>query len=147
MPRAPSMPVTPSPQYRSGYARQSMVGGAQYAPSRMPSASMQGGPSMVMTGEIGEGSDLQKKRFTYYDKAELRQLINEARMALKRKDKKNKGKGDANVGVASNLPNHNNAPTKETTRPEGATEDANNDPRTFGVNPLDHLTSRGGRTP
>ncbi len=147
MPRAPRMPSMPSPQYSSGYARQSMAGGAQYSPSRMPSASMQGGPSMVMTGEIGEGSDLQKKRFTYYDKAELRQLINEARMALKRKDKKNKGKGDANVGVASNLPNHNNAPTKETTRPEGATEDANNDPRTFGVNPLDHLTSRGGRTP
>ena len=29
MPRAPRMPVTPSPQYRSGYSNQSMVSGAQ----------------------------------------------------------------------------------------------------------------------
>ena len=148
MPRAPRMPVTPSPQYQSGYARQSMAGGAQYAPSRMPSASVQGGPSMVMTSEVGDGSDLQKRGMTYYDTAELRQLINEARRALKRKESKKKGMGTRDTGGAgSSLPRHNNAPTKETTRPEGATEDANNDPRTFGVNPLDHLTGKGGRTP
>ena len=148
MPRAPSMPVTPSPQYRSGYSNQSMVSGAQYAPSRMPSASMQGGPSMVMTSELGEGSDLQKRGMSYYDTSELRQLINEARQALKRKESKKKGMGSKDTGGAgSNLPRHNNAPTKETTNPTGATEDANNDPRTFGVNPLDHLTGKGGRTP
>jgi hypothetical protein len=148
MPRAPRMPVTPSPQYRSGYSNQSMVSGAQYAPSRMPSASMQGGPSMVMTSELGEGSDLQKRGMSYYDTSELRQLINEARQALKRKESKKKGMGSKDTGGAgSNLPRHNNAPTKETTNPTGATEDANNDPRTFGVNPLDHLTGKGGRTP
>jgi hypothetical protein len=148
MPRAPRMPATPSPQYQSGYARQSMAGGAQYAPSRMPSASVQGGPSMVMTSEVGDGSDLQKRGMTYYDTAELRQLINEARRALKQKESKKKGMGTRDTGGAgSSLPRHNNAPTKETTRPEGATEDANNDPRTFGVNPLDHLTGKGGRTP
>ena len=148
MPKAPRMPVTPSPQYQSGYARQSMAGGAQYAPSRMPSASVQGGPSMVMTSEVGDGSDLQKRGMTYYDTAELRQLINEARRALKQKESKKKGMGTRDTGGAgSSLPRHNNAPTKETTRPEGATEDANNDPRTFGVNPLDHLTGKGGRTP
>jgi hypothetical protein len=100
-----------------------------------------------MTSEVGEGSELQKRGLSYYDMAELRQLVNDARRAMKRKETKKKGKGEKNVGSASNLPAHNNAPTKETTRPEGATEDATNDPRTFGINPLDHLTSRGGRTP
>lgn len=103
---------------------------------------------MVMTSKVGVGSDIQKRGLSYYDTAELRQLINEARRALKRKDTKKKGKGTTDTsGAGSNLPRHNNAPTKETTRPEGATEDANNEPRTFGINPLDHLTSRGGRTP
>jgi hypothetical protein len=148
MPRAPNMPSTPSPQYQSGYSNQSMAGGAQYMPSRMPSATMQGGPSMVMTSKVGVGSDLQKRGMSYYDSSELRQLINEARQALKRKESKKKGMGSKDTGGAgSNLPRHNNAPTKETTTPTGATEDANNDPRTFGVNPLDHLTGRGGRTP
>jgi len=148
MPRVPNMPSTPSPHYQSGYANQSMAGGAQYTPSRMPSATVQGGPSMVMTSKVGVGSDLQKRGLSYYDTSELRQLINEARQALKRKDSKKKGMGSKDTGGAgSNLPRHNNAPTKETTRPEGATEDVNNDPRTFGVNPLDHLTGRGGRTP
>ena len=148
MPRAPRMPNVPSPQYQSGYANQSMAGGAQYMPSRMPSASVQGGPSMVMTSKVGVGSDLQKRGMSYYDTSELRQLINEARQALKRKESKKKGMGSKDTGGAgSNLPRHNNAPTKETTNPTGATEDANNDPRTFGVNPLDHLTGKGGRTP
>ena len=148
MPRAPSMPVTPSPQYQSGYANQRMAGGAQYMPSRMPSASVQGGPSMVMTSELGEGSDLQKRRMSYYDTSELRQLINDARRALKRKDSKKKGMGTKDTsGAGSSLPRHNNAPTKETTNPTGATEDAKNDARTFGTNPLEHLTGRGGRTP
>ena len=103
---------------------------------------------MVMTSELGEGSDLQKRGMSYYDTSELRQLINEARQALKRKESKKKGMGSKDTGGAgSNLPRHNNAPTKETTNPTGATQDANNDPRTFGVNPLDHLTGKGGRTP
>ena len=149
MPRAPPIPgAPPLPQARSGYSSQSMAGGPQYVPSRMPSASVQGGPSMVMTSKVGVGSDLQKRGLSYYDVAELRQLVNDARRALKRKESKKKSKGTSDTsGAGSNLPRHNNAPTKETTRPEGATEDANNEPRTFGINPLDHLTSRGGRTP
>ena len=103
---------------------------------------------MVMTGEVGSGSDLQKRGLSYYDTAELRQLVNEARRALKRKETKKKGMGDKDTsGAGSNLPDHNNAPTKETTNPTGATEDANNDARTFGTNPLRHLTGKGGRTP
>lgn len=142
-PSIPSPPVMSQP--RMGVGVQGMSGQSPTYRPRLPSSAIQGAP--VMTSEVGEGSELQKRGLSYYDMAELRQLVNDARRAMKRKETKKKGKGDKNVGSASNLPAHNNAPTKETTRPEGATEDATNDPRTFGINPLDHLTSRGGRTP
>ena len=142
-PSIPSPPVMSQP--RMGVGVQGMAGQSPTYRPRLPTSSTQGAP--VMTSEVGEGSELQKRGLSYYDMAELRQLVNDARRAIKRKETKKKGKGDSNVGSASNLPAHNNAPTKETTRPEGATEDATNDPRLFGINPLDHLTSRGGRTP
>ena len=103
---------------------------------------------MVMTGEVGSGSDLQKRGLSYYDTAELRQLVNEARRALKRKETKKKGKGTPDTsGAGSNLPKHPENGPKQTTRPEGATEDANNEPRTFGMDPIGHIVGRGGRTP
>jgi hypothetical protein len=101
-----------------------------------------------MTGPRGKGSDLQKRSLTYYDIAELRQLVNEARRAIKQKESKKKGMGTKDTGGAgSNLPKHPENGPKQTTRPEGATEDANNEPRTFGMDPIGHYTSRGGRTP
>lgn len=118
-----------------------------YTPSRLPTARVQGGSMPLMTGNIGVGSEIQKKGLSYYDVAELRQLVVEARRALKEKETKKKGKGEKSVDAYSHLPMHGEAGPKQTTRPEGATEDANNEPRTFGINPLDHLTSRGGRTP
>ena len=118
-----------------------------YSPPKLPTSSVQGASPMMM-GEVGEGSDLKKRGLSFYDTSELRQLLIEARQALKRKETKKKGKGDKDTsGAGNNLPRHTEAGPKQTTRPEGATEDANNEPRTFGINPLDHLTSRGGRTP
>ena len=153
MPRAPSVPnlgmpsPSPVPQPRTGVGVQNMAGqGPQYTPARLPSATIQGASTMMM-GEVGEGSDLQKRGLSFYDASELRQLLIEARQALKRKETKKKGKGEKTVDAYSHLPRHTEAGPKQTTRPEGATEDANNEPRTFGMNPLDHLTSRGGRTP
>ena len=126
--------------------------GAMYTPSRVSTASVQGGypspspPASIMMGKIGEGSDLQKRGLSYYDMAELRQLVNEARRAMKRKDSKKKGKGEKSIDAASHLPAHTEAGPIRTTRNEGGTEDET-DARRFGINPLDHLTSRGGRTP
>ena len=103
--------------------------GAMYTPSRVSTSSIQGGypspspPAQIMMGKVGVGSDLQKRGLSYYDIAELRQLVNDARKAMKRKESKRKGKGE-----------------------KSGTEDET-DARTFGINPLDHLTSRGGRTP
>ena len=153
VPHAPQLPQLsmpsppPIPQPSRGVGVQSMAN-PNPMPARLPSTAVQGGPSMVMTSKVGIGSDIQKRGLSYYDTAELRQLVNEARRALKRKETKKKGMGDKDTsGAGSNLPRHNNAPTKETTNPTGATEDAKTDARTFGTNPLEHLTGRGGRTP
>ena len=149
-PHAPSMPQLPMPspppisQPSRGVAVQGMAAqGPMFNPSRVPTSSVQG----VMTGPIGEGSELQKKRLSYYDIAELRQLVNDARRALKRKESKKKGKGTGDTsGAGSNLPRHSENGPVTSTKPEGATEDET-DARRFGINPLDLYTSRGGRTP
>ena len=156
MPKLPQLGIPsppPIPQASRGVGVQNMAGqGAMYTPSRVPTASVQGGypspspPASIMMGKVGVGSDLQKRGLSYYDMAELRQLVNDARKAMKRKDNKRKGKGEKSVDAASHLPAHTEAGPKRTTRNEGGTEDET-DPRTFGINPLDHLTSRGGRTP
>ena len=143
MPTPPPIPSAP-PMPTAGVGVQQMAGPPMMRPGRVPSSSVQG----VMTGPRGKGSDLQKRSLTYYDIAELRQLVNEARRAIKQKESKKKGMGTKDTGGAgSNLPKHPENGPKQTTRPEGATEDANNEPRTFGMDPIGHYTSRGGRTP
>jgi hypothetical protein len=143
MPTPPPIPSAP-PMPMAGAAQQQMAGPPMMRPGRVPTSSVQG----VMTGPQGSGSDLQKRSLTYYDIAELRQLVNEARRAIKQKESKKKGMGTKDTGGAgSNLPKHPENGPKQTTRPEGATEDANNEPRTFGMDPIGHYTSRGGRTP
>ena len=143
MPTPPPIPSAP-PMPTAGVGVQRMAGPPMMRPGRVPSSSVQG----VMTGPRGKGSDLQKRSLTYYDIAELRQLVNEARRAIKQKESKKKGMGTKDTGGAgSNLPKHPENGPKQTTRPEGATEDANNEPRTFGMDPIGHYTSRGGRTP
>ena len=89
----------------------------------MPSASppMMSGtdePSMVMTSKVGVGSNLQKAKFGYYEITELRQLINQAKRALSRKEKKKKSTGNAE-SVRSKQ-----TPTGQTTKPQGGTENA-----------------------
>lgn len=152
-PARPSLPQVnmpsppPIPQASRGVAVQSMAN-PNPMPTRLPSATVQGGPSMVMTSEVGTGSDIQKRGLSYYDTAELRQLVNEARRALKRKETKKKSKGTKDTsGAGSNLPKHPENGPKQTTRPEGGTEDAKNEPRTFGLDPIGHIVGRGGRTP
>ncbi len=143
MPTPPPIPSAP-PMPMAGVAQQQMAGPPMMRPGRVPTSSVQG----IMTGPQGSGSDLQKRSLTYYDIAELRQLVNEARRAIKQKESKKKGMGTKDTGGAgSNLPKHPENGPKQTTRPEGATEDANNEPRTFGMDPIGHYTSRGGRTP
>ena len=144
MPTPPPMPgAPPIPMPTAGVGVQQMAAPPMMRPGRLPSSSVQG----VMTGPIGEGSEIQKK-LTRYDIIELRQLVADAKRAIRQKESKKKGMGTKDTaGAGSNLPKHPENGPKQTTRPEGATEDANNEPRTFGMDPIGHYTSRGGRTP
>ena len=144
MPTPPPMPgAPPMPMPTAGVGVQQMAAPPMMRPGRLPSSSVQG----VMTGPIGEGSEIQKK-LTRYDIIELRQLVADAKRAIRQKESKKKGMGTKDTaGAGSNLPKHPENGPKQTTRPEGATEDANNEPRTFGMDPIGHYTSRGGRTP
>lgn len=148
MPPRPTMPAPPPipsapPMPMVGVANQQMSAPPMMRPGRLPSSSVQG----VMTGPVGEGSEMQKS-LTRYDIIELRQLVADAKRAIRQKESKKKGMGTKDTGGAgSNLPKHPENGPKQTTRPEGATEDANNEPRTFGMDPIGHYTSRGGRTP
>jgi hypothetical protein len=82
-------------------------------------------PSMVMTGKVGVGSKLKKARFGYYEITELRQLINQAKRALARKEKKRKSMGTGDTGGASTTHSRGKqTPTGQTTKPEGGTENA-----------------------
>lgn len=105
------------------------AGGAAGMP-QMPTATppMMSGtmePSMVATGEFGAGSELQKARFGYYEITELRQLINQAKRALARKEKKKKSMGTGDTGgAATTHSRHKQTPTGQTTKPQGATENA-----------------------
>ena len=148
MPSVPNIPGEASPSPPMSVMGQ---GGGQVGVGmpKLPTATVQGaGPGMVLAGKVGVGSELQKRGLSYYDMAELRQLVNEARRAMKRKETKRKGMGTKDTsGAGSNLPKHPENGPKQTTRPEGATEDANNEPRTFGLDPIGHLVGRGGRTP
>ena len=103
-------------------------GGAAGMPSTGATPPMMNGtmePSMVATGEFGAGSELQKARFGYYEITELRQLINQAKRALARKEKKKKSMGTGDTGgAATTHSRHKQTPTGQTTKPQGATENA-----------------------
>ena len=70
-------------------------------------------------------SQLLKARFGYYEITELRQLINQAKRALARKEKKRKSMGTGDTGGASTTHSRGKqTPTGQTTKPEGGTENA-----------------------
>ena len=104
-------------------------------------------PMPIMASESRHsGSDLQK-RFDWATVQQLRHMLAESKRLLREKERKRKGKGDADTsGAASNLPNHPANGPKQTSRPEGATEDAKNDPRHFGAHTIGNDVGRGGRT-
>ena len=104
-------------------------------------------PMPIMASESRHsGSDLQK-RFDWATIQQLRHMLAESKRLLREKERKRKGKGDADTsGGGSNLPNHPSNGPKQTTRPDGATENAKDDPRHFGAHTIGNDVGRGGRT-
>lgn len=101
MPTPPPMPgAPPAPMPTAGVGVQQMAAPPMMRPGRLPSSSVQG----VMTGPIGEGSEIQKK-LTRYDIIELRQLLADTKRAIRQKESKKKGMGTKDTaGAGSNLP-------------------------------------------
>jgi len=102
-------------------------------------------PGMVsMSDDSVPKSDILKA-VNHYHLAELRNIMREMRQIMREKrDKDNKEKGYGNPdtsGAASNLPNYASNNPKQTTRPEGGTEDEN-ESRLWGLSPQD-LVGRG----
>jgi len=104
-------------------------------------------PMPIMASEdLHSGSDLQK-RMDWFTVQQLRHMLSESKRLLRQKERKRKGKGDADTsGGGTMLPNHPSNGPKQTNRPEGATEDAKNDPRHFGAHTIGNDVGRGGRT-
>ncbi len=104
-------------------------------------------PMSIMASEdLHSGSDLQK-RMDWFTVQQLRHMLSESKRLLREKERKRKGKGDADTsGGGTMLPNHPSNGPKQTNRPEGATEDAKNDPRHFGAHTIGNDVGRGGRT-
>ena len=105
-------------------------------------------PGMVTMSEdpVPDG-DILKARQNNYLLAEARTALREMRQLMRRmkdKDSKKKNMGAPDTaGAASTLPKYPGNNPKQTTRPEGATEDET-DARTFGLDPIGYLTGRGG---
>lgn len=95
-------------------------------------------PSMItMSEDIPQHSDILKANA--YQAALMRIALKEIRELMrekKDKDSKKKGKGEPDTaGAASTLPNYPANSPKQTNRNQGGTEDVNNEPRDFGLDP------------
>lgn len=105
-------------------------------------------PGMVTMSEdpVPDG-DLLKARTNHYLLAEARTALREMRQLMRQmkdKDSKKKNMGAPDTaGAASTLPKYPGNNPKQTTRGEGGTEDEN-DPRTWGLDPIGQLVGRGG---
>jgi len=103
-------------------------------------------PSMVtMSEDEPQHSDILKAQNRHLI-IEMRNELKQLKELMKRRDRdtKKKGMGESDTsGAASNLPKYPGNNPKQTTRNEGATEDEN-DPRTWGLDPLGGIVGRGG---
>ena len=105
-------------------------------------------PGMVtMSSDPVPDSNLLKARTNAYLVAEARLALRQMKELMREmrdKDRKKKSMGTPDTaGAASTLPKYPGNNPKQTTRPEGATEDET-DARTFGLDPIGYLTGRGG---
>ena len=113
------------------------------APPPMPRMTQIPNQQFAMSSDKVAVSNLLKAKPTHSDIVELRSLIRQMRRAMKTKDTTSKGMGQKDTdGAGEGKPKYNSASFRNTSRPEGGTEDATNDSQAFGVHP----ESRGGPT-
>ena len=103
-------------------------------------------PSMVTMSEDEPVSSEILKAPNRHLLIEMRNELKQLKEMMKRRDRdsKKKGMGEPDTaGAASTMPKYPGNNPKQTTRPEGATEDEN-DARTWGLDPIGGLVGRGG---
>jgi len=103
-------------------------------------------PSMVTMSEDEPVSSDILKAANRHLLIEMRNELKQLKEMMKRRDRdsKRKGMGEPDTaGAASTLPKYPGNNPKQTTRPEGATEDEN-DARTWGLDPIGGIVGRGG---
>ena len=103
-------------------------------------------PSMVTMSEDEPVSSEILKAPNRHLLIEMRNELKQLKEMMKRRDRdsKKKGMGEPDTaGAASTMPKYPGNNPKQTTRPEGATEDET-DARTFGLDPIGYLVGRGG---
>jgi len=120
-------PKTPSAGLSMGKMglRQSVMGPppvtAIAPPAPMPSPNQQ----FQMSSDYVPYSDILKAKITASDIAEMRRMLFEIRRELKDKDKKSKSMGTKDTaGAGDDKPKSKNGGFKQTSRPQGGTEDA-----------------------
>jgi len=103
-------------------------------------------PSMVTMSEDEPVSSEILKAPNRHLLIEMRNELKQLKEMMKRRDRdsKKKGMGEPDTaGAASTMPKYPGNNPKQTTRPEGATEDEN-DARTWGLDPIGGIVGRGG---
>ena len=120
-------PKTPSAGLSMGKMglRQSVMGPppvtAIAPPAPMPSPNQQ----FQMSSDYVPYSDILKAKITASDVAEIRRMLFQIRRELKDKDKKSKSMGTKDTaGAGDDKPKSKNGGFKQTSRPQGGTEDA-----------------------
>tara|TARA_A200000159_G_scaffold77362_3_gene71674 strand:- start:17092 stop:18390 length:1299 start_codon:yes stop_codon:yes gene_type:complete len=116
----------------SGMPHLNMGGSTQSFSPRMSNQ------SMSMIGK--------SRKMTWGDKQELRILAQKVARLLDKKENKKKGKGDKDTsGGGSNLPKHPSNSRDQTSKPNGPTENIEEE-EMHGADPVGIYTSRAGRT-
>ena len=142
--KKPSMPSAGLSMGKMGLSSMGAPPMAAVGAPPMPSIQQRPGQQFAMSSDKVAVSDILKARPTHSDIVELRSLVRQMRRALKNKDTTSKGMGDKDTdGAGEGKPKYRSNSFRNTSRPEGATEDATNDSRAFGVHP----DSKGGPTP
>ena len=109
------------------YGQRSYFAGKTAIQPPMPPPPPSIDPNQIQMSEDNfSNSDLLKLDISG-DLAEMRRMLFQIRRELKDKDKKSKG------DAGEDKPKTKNTPMNQTSRPEGATEDATNDSRAFGI--------------
>jgi len=123
-----------------------MVASPQGLPISEPREPMMRGGSFAKSSDIGEiRKDIEEvqKKMNYMQFTQMRRLVNELKQALEQRERSKKAAMSSEPG--QNRESGHREANDSTTRPEGATEDMENDPKNWGAPSLLFASRGSGR--